>query len=309
MMLGAILIGCSTGGDADEGQPITLAVINARLWTGTAGSPWAEAIAVSGDRIVAVGSTGDVQKLVGDSTRVIDASGLRLSSVQLRDARTPAEFIGRIKEFAATVPPGTWITGGDWDHTLWGGELPRADWIDSVTPDHPVWLHRLDGHMALANSAAMRAAGVTRATEDVDGGTVVRDASGNPAGVFKDNAMDAISAVVAPISPELEDRALDSAMKYVAAQGVTSVHNMGTWEELAVFERARKAGRLITRINAAVPLSTWERLRDTVKARGNGDEWVHIGGLKGFVDGSLGSTAGNGTRHWRSGHPAAARHL
>ncbi len=306
-MLGAIVIACSPGADAGGGQPVTLAIINARIWTGTTDRPWAEAIAVSGDRITAVGSTADVHRLVGDSTRIIDADGamvtpgfidahvhfldggLRLSSVQLRDAATPAEFIRRIREFAATVPPGTWITGGDWDHTLWGGELPRADWIDSVTPDHPVWLHRLDGHMALANSAAMRAAGITRVTADVDGGTVVRDAAGNPAGVFKDNAMDAISAVVAPLGPELEDRALDSAMKYVAAQGVTSVHNMGTWGELAVFERARKAGRLITRIHAAVPLSSWERLRDTVKARGNGDEWVHIGGLKGFVDGSLGS--------------------
>src|SRR5690606_28586172 len=111
----------------------------------------------------------------------------------------------------------------------------------------------------------------------------------NPAGIFKNNAVDAITAAVPPLSAELEDRALDSAMSYVASQGVTSVHHMGTWEELAVFERARKAGRLTTRIYAMVPLSSWERLRDTVSARGNGDEWLRIGGLKGFVDGSLGS--------------------
>lgn len=308
MMASVIAVGCSGGSGAGADEPVTLAVVNARVWTGSAAGPWAEAIAVSGDRIVAVGATADVRGLAdGTEARVIDAGGamvvpgfidshvhfldggLRLSSVQLRDASTPAEFIRRVREFAATVPAGTWITGGDWDHTLWGGELPRADWLDSVTPDHPVWLHRLDGHMALANSAAMRAAGVTRATPDVDGGTIVRDASGDPAGVFKDNAMDAISAAMAPMSPEMEDRALDSAMKYVAAQGVTSVHNMGTWEELAVFERARRAGRLTTRIYAMVPLASWERLRDTVSARGNGDEWLRIGGLKGFVDGSLGS--------------------
>ena len=299
--------GCSGGDEAGVDRPFTLAVVNARVWTGNPADPWVEAVAVGGDRIVAVGSSADVRNLAGAGARVVDAGGamvvpgfidshvhfldggLRLSSVQLRDARTPAEFIRRVKEFAATVPAGTWITGGDWDHTLWGGELPRADWVDSVTPDHPVWVHRLDGHMALANSAAMRAAGVTRATADVAGGSIERDAAGNPVGVFRDNAEELIGAAVPPLSPELEDRALDSAMKYVASNGVTSVHHMGSWEDLAVFERAHQAGRLTTRIYAMVPLASWERLRDTVRARGNGDEWLRIGGLKGFVDGSLGS--------------------
>lgn len=256
---------------------------------------------------MAVGSSAEVQKAIGRDGRVIDAggamlvpgfndshvhflpSGFRLSSVQLRDAKTPAEFIARIKEYAATLKPGEWIIGGDWDHQLWGGELPRRDWIDSVTPNNPVWVHRLDGHMGLANSAAMHAAGVTRATEDVEGGTVVRDASGEPTGIFKDNAEDLVNDSAPEPSAELNDRALDTAMKYVAARGVTSVQNMGSWSDLAVFERARKEGRLITRFYAVVPLATWEQLRDTVAARGHGDDWVRIGGLKGFVDGSLGS--------------------
>jgi len=285
----------------------TLAVVNARVWTGDPRRPWADGIAAAGERLVAVGSSAEVRKLVRPDTRVIDAKGafvvpgfidahvhfvdggFRLASVQLRDAKTPAEFTARIKAFAATVPRGTWITGGDWDHEQWGGELPTRAWIDSVTPDHPVWVNRLDGHMALANSAALRAAAVTAETREVEGGTIVRDASGAPAGVLKDNAMGLVDRVVPDPSPELSDRALDAAMRHVAERGVTSVHNMGSWSDLAVFERAHRAGRLATRIYAAVPLATWARLRDSVAARGRGDAWLAIGALKGFVDGSLGS--------------------
>jgi predicted amidohydrolase YtcJ len=287
--------------------PITLAIVNARVWTGSARRPWADAVAVRGDRVAAVGSSAEVKKLVGPSTRVIDAKGgmvtpgfidshvhfvdggFRLASVQLRDAHSPAEFTARIKAYAATLPPGSWITGGDWDHENWGGELPSRAWIDSVTPNNPVWIARLDGHMSLANSAALRAADVRRDAKDVDGGTIVRDAAGELTGVFKDNAMTLVDRVAPPPSAEQSDRALDAAMRYVAEQGVTSVHNMGSWDDLAVFERAHRAGRLSTRIYAAVPLSTWAKLRDTVAARGHGDEWLRIGGLKGFVDGSLGS--------------------
>ncbi|HEY7895754.1 MAG TPA: amidohydrolase [Gemmatimonadaceae bacterium] len=288
-------------------SPVTMAVVNARVWTGDTTRPWADAIAVSGDTIAAVGSSAEIRKLAGAGARIIDArgamltpgfidahvhfldGGFALSSVQLRDAKTPAEFVRRIKAYAAGLPKGAWVLGGDWDHTLWGGELPRREWIDSVTPDHPVWVGRLDGHMGLANSAALAAAGVTRATADVDGGTVVRDASGEPTGVFKDNAMGLVTTAIPDAPPEVEDRALDAAMTYVAEQGVTQVDHMGTWHDLAVFERAHKTGRLRTRISAAVPLATWERLRDTIAARGRGDAWLHIGGLKGFVDGSLGS--------------------
>ena len=301
-----MVAGCSTEKAAGD-APVTLAVVNARVWTGSARRPWADAIATRGDTIAVVGSSAEVMKAAGDGARVIDArgamvvpgfndshihfvdGGFRLSSVQLRDAKTPAEFIARIKAYAATVKPGSWIMGGDWDHTTWGGELPRRDWIDSVTPNNPVWIQRLDGHMGLANSAALRAAGVTHATGEVDGGTIVRNASGEPTGILKDNAMSLVDGVVPAPTPEQSDRALDAAMKYVAAQGVTSVQNMGSWSDLAVFERANAAGRLVTRIYAVVPLASWERLRDTVAARGNGDDWVRIGGLKGFVDGSLGS--------------------
>jgi predicted amidohydrolase YtcJ len=289
---------------------VSLAIINAKVWTANPSRPWASAVAISGEKINQVGSTAEIAKLLegAPNARVIDAhgafvapgfidshvhfvtGGFRLSSVQLRDARTPTEFIARIKAYAATVPKGAWITGGDWDHQNWGGELPRKDWIDSVTPDNPVWVNRLDGHMGLANSAALKAAGVTAATKDVEGGTIVRDAEGNPTGIMKDNAEGLVDRAEPAPPKELSDRALDAAMKYVVARGVTSVQNMGTFTDLATFERAHRDGRLIIRIYAVTPIGQWERLRDTVAARGNkGDEWVRIGGLKGFADGSLGS--------------------
>jgi predicted amidohydrolase YtcJ len=288
-------------------EPVTLAIVNGLVWTGNPAQPWAEAIALTGDRIAAVGATTPIRGALTGTTRVIDArggmvvpgfidthihflaGGLNLASVQLRDAKTPAEFIGRIKAFAATIPPGVWITGGDWDHQNWGGELPNRSWIDSVTPNNPVWINRLDGHMSLANTAALRAAKVPMSGGDVAGGTIMRDAAGAPAGVFKDNALDLVERAVPDPTPAMLDRALTAAMRYVAERGVTSVHHMGSWSDLTAFERARRAGTLGTRIYAAVPLSTWPRLRDTVAARGRGDNWLRLGALKGFVDGSLGS--------------------
>jgi predicted amidohydrolase YtcJ len=143
--------------------------------------------------------------------------------------------------------------------------------------------------MALANTAALRAAGVTTDTADVDGGTIVRDVRGEPTGIFKDNAQSLVARAVPAPTEEEQDRALDAAMRYVAANGVTSVHNMGSWNDLAIFNRAHARSALRTRIYAAVPLATWARLRDTIATRSRGDHWLRIGALKGFVDGSLGS--------------------
>lgn len=290
-----------------QSSVVSLAVVNARIWTGNPKRPWAEAIAVRGDRVAAVGSSAEIRKMTGAGASIIDAhgqmlvpgfndshvhiisAGRGLSLVKLRDASTPAEFIARVKAYAKTIPKGAWITDGDWDHTLWGGELPTRRWIDSVTPDNPVWVARLDGHMSLANSAALAAAHVTKATAEVDGGLIVRDASGEPTGLLKDNAQGLVDDSM-PDPPEaVADRAFDAAMHFLAERGVTSAQNMGSWYDLAIFERAHHAGRMITRMYAVVPLATWEQLRDTVAARGHGDEWVRIGGLKGFVDGSLGS--------------------
>jgi hypothetical protein len=143
--------------------------------------------------------------------------------------------------------------------------------------------------MSLANSAALRAAGVDANTKDVAGGTVVRGADRAPTGVLKDNAQSLVDRAVPDPSAEATDRAIDAAFAYLAGNGVTSVHNMGTFADLTAFERAQRSGRMKTRIYAVVPLASWKQLADTVRARGRGDAWLHIGGLKGFVDGSLGS--------------------
>ncbi|MFM8910851.1 MAG: amidohydrolase, partial [Gemmatimonadota bacterium] len=290
---------------------VQLVIVNARVWTGDPQRPWAEAVAIEGDRIAAVGSNAEVRRIAGDA-RVIDAKGAmvtpgfidshvhvlaggyRLASVQLRDARTPQEFIARIKAYAATVPKGTWITGGDWDHQNWGGALPEHGWVDSITPDHPVLVTRLDGHMALANALAMRLAGLTRATADVDGGEIVREAAGVPTGILKDNATGLVDRVRPAPSAAMNDRALEAAMRYLNAQGVTSVHSVASdgdaWDELATYDRAHAAGRLTTRLYVNLPLADWARVAALVRQRGGrGDVWLQWGGLKGFVDGSLGS--------------------
>ena len=285
----------------------TLAIVNARVWTGDVRRPWADAVVVTGDRITAVGSSAEARKLARPTTRLIDAKGamlvpgfidahvhfveggLGLTSVQLKDAKSRDEFVGRIKAHASTLPTGTWMLEGNWDNQNWGGELPRKEWIDSVTPNTPVFIQRGDGHSNLANSAALRAAGITRDTRDVPGGEIVRDERGEPTGILKDNATSLVYRVVPDPSPAQEDAALAAAMRYVAEQGVTSVHNMGTWGNLAVFDRAHAAHKLGTRIYAAVPLASWKQLRERVAANGRGDEWLRVGALKAFVDGSLGS--------------------
>ena len=306
-----IVTGCSKQPAPAAAKPGTVAIVNARIWTGDDAQPWAQALVVDGETLALVGSDEDARK--ANAAQVVDAGGrlivpgftdahvhfisggFSLASVQLRDAHSREEFAARIKAFAATVPAGTWITGGDWDHTLWGGELPKREWIDSVTPDHPVWVNRLDGHMSLANGVALKLAGISRATKDVPGGAIVRDRKGEPSGVFKDNAMSLIDGVVPAASAEMNDRALLAAMKYVNAQGVTTVHNMGTFGDLETFARAAQAKTLTTRIYAVTPLAEWEKLRDAVTAKtyggadGRGDEWLRVGGLKGFMDGSLGS--------------------
>ena len=273
-------------------QEASLALVHSRVWTGNAAHPWAEALAANGDTILAVGDAGAIRRLTTSRTRVLDArSGLvtprfvdshvhflegvlSLRSVQLRDARTKAEFVARIKAFAATVPPGTWIAGGDWDHQNWGRELPRKEWIDAATPENPVWINRRDGHMSLANSLALAAAKVDQSsTLEVGGGAIVRDALGELTGILKDNAKSLVDRVAPAPSVEMMDRALDAAMKYAAERGVTSVVHMGTWDDLEVLRRARKDGRLRTRIRAAVPLSTWERLAQTDKSQEVGQCW------------------------------------
>ena len=285
-------------------------VVFGQVWTGDTARPAARAVAVRGDTVVAVGDSAEIARFVGKGTEVLangDGSitpgfgdahshftdgGFQLISVELRDADSPAEMIRRIKEFGATRPKGEWIQGGNWDHERWTGTpLPRREWLDSVTPDHPVFVQRLDGHMGVANSLALRLAGVSRATRDVPGGEIVRDAGGTPTGVLKDAAMNLMYQVIPPPTDAQRDSALARAMAFSASKGITAIGFVSVpFADLGAFQRARAAGRLTVRTNLYFPFEKWRWVADTVARIGRGDEWLRIDGVKGYVDGSLGST-------------------
>jgi predicted amidohydrolase YtcJ len=219
--------------------------------------------------------------------------GFQLASVDLRPADAKAEFIERVAAFVPERKPGEWIVGGDWDHERWPGTpLPRKDWIDSVTPDNPVLLYRLDGHMGLANSAALRLAGVTKETKDIPGGVIVRDPkTGEPTGVLKDEAMGPVQAVIPEPTDEQRDAALRRALEHAASHGVTAfAHVSVPLAELGAYLRAKRAGTLTARAALYFPIESWKQVADSVERLGRGDDWVWIGGVKGYMDGSLGST-------------------
>lgn len=286
-----------------------LIIVNARVHTMDKARPEVEALAVYGNRIAAVGTSEEIRKLAGARARIVDAHGAlvlpgfndahvhfidgggHLASVQLRDAASPEEFAERIRQFAAKTPKGRWITGGDWDHERWpGAPLPTKELIDKFTPDTPVFVNRLDGHMSLANSAALKLAGVTRETKDPDGGLIVRDAQGEPTGVLKDAAM---SFVYAKIPDATFDEKLDAARaatEHAASLGVTSVQDMSAGNDVGVFQTLASRGELKTRVYAVSPLPQWERLARTGVRAVFGSDLLRVGGLKGFADGSLGST-------------------
>jgi predicted amidohydrolase YtcJ len=305
----ALVIALLAGGcAATSPEPADLVITNAVVWTGTGKT--AEAIAVSAGRIEHVGTNQEVRRLQGAGTRVIDAvgrlvvpgfiddhthflnSGFSLLSVDLRPARSPAEFTALLRDHARNLPTGRWITEGNWDHESWpGATLPRREWIDSVTPNNPVAVNRLDGHMLIANSAALRMAGITKETPNPPGGTIVKDErTGEPTGVLKDEAMSLVYRhVPAPTMAERME-ALQTAQTHALARGVTLVNDMGGWGDLSALRQAYKDGALKIRVYEFVPIDSWERLRDYVAREGRGDAQLKWGGLKGFVDGSLGST-------------------
>lgn len=305
VVLLAAAAGCRVIPDATVPDRV---VVGGPVWTGRSEAPDARGVAIAGDTILAVGDEETIRAMAGPGTEVIELrgrfampgfidththfleGGFRLSSVDLRDAATRDEFARRIAEHARGLPDGAWILGGDWDHELWGGALPDRTWIDAVTPDHPVFVTRLDWHMALANSRAMALAGFDPSTPDPPGGEIVRDGAGRPTGVFKDEAMGLIYAAVPEPTDADRDAALVAAMRHAASLGVTGVHDMGDWAGLETYRRARAAGALTLRVRAFVPLAGWERLSEVVRAEGTGDDLLRWGGLKGFVDGSLGSS-------------------
>jgi predicted amidohydrolase YtcJ len=300
----------ATCGFAQTRPAADLIVTNAKIWTVDAARPQAEALAVIGERIVAVGSSAEIAAWRGPRTRVIDgggkrvvpgfndahvhfiSGGMQLDAVQLKDATSPQEFSRLIGERAKGSAKGEWILGGNWDETKWSpANLPTKELIDGVTPDNPVFVTRYDGHMGVANSLALRMAGITAKTPDPPGGTVVRDALGNPTGALKDAATSLIEKVIPPLTRSQRIKVINRSMNHAASLGVTSVqHMVADYEDIAAYTELLDRGELITRIYAA-PLIT--NVDDQVKIgtrRAFGGPYLRIGALKAFADGSLGSS-------------------
>ena len=286
-----------------------LIIISANIKTMDRTNPTAQAVAILGRRIVAAGANDDIRQLAGPATKVIDAEGrlvlpgfndahvhfmsggFQLSSVDVRDAGTPQEFAERIREFAAQLPRGRWMTGGDWDHERWPeARLPTKELIDPYTPDTPVFVNRLDCHMALANSLVLNLAGITRETQEPLGGIIERDANGEPTGVLKDAALNLVWKVFPPPTFDEKLAAARAATDYAASLGVTSLQDMSAGADVGVYQALLDRGELKTRIYAVWPLPQWERLAATGVRASFGSAMLRTGGLKGFADGSLGST-------------------
>jgi len=303
----AALIALATPAAAQPCDP-DLAIVNARVFTVDRAHPWAEAVAVCGERIAAVGTSEQVRRHVTDRTRVVDAHGRLvvpgfndahvhliggakdLLSVNLRDATSAAEMQARVRTFAARVPQGRWLLGGYWDHESWPDHaLPTRALVDAAAPDHPVFLQRLDGHMAVVNSRALALAGITRDTAVPEGGAILKDASGEPTGILKDNAMELVSRVIPAPSFDETVAAARVALAHAASLGVTSIQDLTTSaDELRAYQALRAAGELPVRIYSVQerPLPTFAGMGAQT---GFGDDWLRIGGVKLFADGSMGS--------------------
>lgn len=309
MPLLALLL-AMTAASAHPGADMIL--INGKIWTGDPAQRFVESVAISGERILAAGSTTAIRKLAGPGTRVVDLhgklvvpgfidnhthfvdGGFQLSRVELRDAASPAEFARRIGDYAKKIGPGKWIIGGNWDHELWSPvTLPTRQMIDKVTPDNPVFVSRLDGHMALANTAALKASGITRNSVDPPGGAIVRDASGEPTGLLKDSAMGPVWPLIP--SPTVAERmsAAKAGLAEAARFGVTAFCDMSggdAFEDFRAYQRLLAEDALTSRVYLFMPIDGYKRLVDAGIERTFGSPYLRIGGLKGFADGSLGSS-------------------
>jgi predicted amidohydrolase YtcJ len=304
-----LLAAAVTVGQTPRKPAADLIITNAKVWTVDKSAPSAEAVAILGDRIVAVGFNADVDLWRAPQTKIIDAdgklllpgfndahvhfvgAGWQLDNVQLNDASSAEEFARRIGEKARSIPKGEWILGGDWDETKWNpAVLPTNKTIDAVTPDTPVFVSRYDGHMALANSLAMKLAGIDKSTPDLAGGTVVRDAQGNPTGALKDAAMSYLDKAIPIPSHEQRMKAAKRALGHAASLGVTSVQDMNLdFADIAVYAELLERGQLTTRIYAAPPIGLVDDQAKVGVRHAFGGPYLRIGAVKGFADGSLGS--------------------
>ena len=290
--------------------------INGIVWTVDKALPQAEAVAVWKGRILKVGTDADVKALVGANTKVIDlkgrrvvpgfydshvhwlGGGLQLARVELKDAKDEAEFGKRLKEFDEKMPRDRWMLGGNWDHDrTFGSTLPTAEMLDKYVKNRPVFIRRYDGHMALANTAALKLARINADSKDPAGGVIGRLADGKtPSGVLKDNAMDLVDKLIPEPADDEIAEAIRASLKAAAEVGVTSVQDMeGSSAEvrrklLRTLQELARRDELTCRIDVRWPISQQKDLAAIGVEANFGGDFVRIGGLKGFMDGSLGSS-------------------
>jgi hypothetical protein len=270
-----------------------------------------QAMAIAGGKILAVGTNQEISRLAGPHTRKRDLSstsifvfpgfndahvhlgsaGSTKLNVDLTGVQSLAGMMASIQTFAGNSPAGHWLTGGNWDHTLWVSKiLPTRQDLDKVTAGHPTFLDRIDGHISIANSAALAAAGITGKTVPPQGGAIDLDASGNPTGILRESAQNLVYKVIPPPSHDERRRGDELAIADALAHGVTSVQDFSDWDDFLIFEELEKEGKLHLRITEWLPFKA--PLADLLKMRAHhdaSDPMLHTGFLKGFMDGSLGS--------------------
>ena len=295
---------------------------DARIWPG--GPEWVEGaplplpttMALRNGRILALGTPDELTGLRGRQTAVhslegkfvmpgfvdahvhLQAGGLSLHRLDLRGVSSPEEFIQRVADRTRSTPEGGWILGGDWSQEDWEGGLPTREWLDRAAPKHPVFLHRRDLHMGVANSLALALAGVDVDTPDPDNGRIDRaSGSGEPTGVLREFAIRAVSRKIPPPTEGERRSALRAATLHALSHGVTQLHDKGalhsteeSWRSFRLLQTLREEGRLPVRVLVSLPLEEWKRVAELVEEEGRGDDRLRWGGVKGFVDGSLGST-------------------
>jgi predicted amidohydrolase YtcJ len=298
---------------ADAGQPAThefpdLIFVNGDIYT-QASPARAQALAVRDGRIVAVGSNDEIRKLKGAPTQVIDlgghfvmpgfndahlhlaGGGKQLLEVDLVGTKSLADMQQRIAEHAKSMPAGEWVTGRGWDHTLWDSEkLPTRDDIDAVTGDHPAIFVRVDGHIGVANTAALKATGIFAKVPDPHGGKVDRDANGEATGIVRETAKDLVLSKTPHPSLATRRRGIELALANAAHWGITSMQDNSDWEDFLVYEDLEHEGKLTARISEWLPFNASVNLLEQHRAHHPAkDAMLHTAMLKGFMDGSLGS--------------------
>ncbi|GIV84507.1 MAG: amidohydrolase [Candidatus Roseilinea sp.] len=288
---------------------MNLLLTNARVYTVNPRQPRASAIAIAGNRILAVGSDEDIEAIrLPDMQRLnmhgafvlpglIDAhvhlehTGFAMQRVNVDEVPSVEEAVRRVRDRAAHTPAGEWIQGWGWQQALWGDQFPTASQLDAATQAHPVALRAKSGHALWANSLALHLAGVTRDTPDPAGGEIVRDAQGEPSGVLLESAMALVARVIPPPTPQQEEEATLAAMRAMNVAGLTGVHCMdgaGGIGTFNTYQRLRERRRSTLRICKQLPAEDLDAVIAAGLRSGFGDAWLRIGGIKIFADGALG---------------------